>query len=188
MKTITKTLTKAVVSLCALAASTSVMAQESGPAGGLVPGAAASLDGFQEVPAAIFTSGVGSVRLTRNGDGFDYELRYARLEGDITQSVGVHIHFGRPGVNGGITAFLCEGAGLAAPIGTPLCIDNGTGAGVVKGRITAESILAVDGQGFPAGDLDAFNTIIRNRAAYVNLHTTAFPSGEIRGAVRPFRR
>ncbi len=186
MTSIKKTLQRSILAAaCVLAAP--ALAQEGPREPAPVLAATAALDGFLEVPAAIFTDGVGSVRLYRNGDVFNYELRYARLTGDITASVGVHIHFGRPGVNGGITTFLCEGAGLPAPVGTPLCTDDGTGSGVVTGTIAAEDILAVAGQGFPAGDLDAFHLIVSRGAAYVNLHTDAFPSGEIRGAVIPRR-
>ena len=142
-----------------------------------------SLDGFQEAPQAIFTTGEGDVRLRRRRDVIEYELSYSDLVGDITQSVGVHIHFGRPAVTGGIAAFLCEGPGLAAPVGTPICVDDGTGSGVVTGEIRADDVLAIAGQGFPAGDLDAFWEIIITGSAYVNLHTDQFPSGEIRGDI-----
>jgi len=174
---------------CAIAAP--ALAQEGPRQAAPVLAANAALDGFQEVPSSIFTDGVGSVRFYRNGANIDYELRYARLTGDVTVAAGVHVHLGRPGVNGGIMTFLCEGAGLAAPIGTPLCTDDGTGSGVVKGTIAADDILAIAGQGFPADDLDAFNEVLSRNAAYVNLHTDAFPGGEIRGAVisrRPSRR
>ena len=143
--------------------------------------ASVRLDGFQEVPQSIFTEGEGRVRLRLRGDEIHYTLRYSELTGDVTAAAGVHIHFGRPAVTGGITAFLCEGAGLAAPIGTPLCADDGTGSGVVRGVIRADDVLAIPGQGFPAGSISALWTIISEGAAYVNLHTDEFPAGEIRG-------
>ncbi len=188
-------LAAAAASLAIALAAFPAAAQEGAPAGTETPAtdgghliAAAGLDGFQEVPAAIFTDGVGSVRLFQEEDAIRYELRYSNLTGDITASVGVHIHFGRPGVNGGIAAFLCEGAGLAAPIGTPLCVDDGTGSGVVTGTIRDADVLGLAAQGFPGGDLDDLIRIIKARAAYVNLHTDEFGSGEIRGAIIPSRR
>ncbi len=191
-KSTSRRLAAAVASLAIAIAVSPASAQEEAPgarpendAGR--PFATTRLDGFQEVPAAIFTDGAGVVRLFREDEAIRYELRYRNLTGDVTASVGVHIHFGRPGVNGGIAAFLCEGAGLAAPVGTPLCVDDGTGSGVVTGTIRDADVLELAAQGFPGGDLDDLVRIIKARAAYVNLHTDAFGSGEIRGAIIPSR-
>jgi len=150
----------------------------------------ASLDGFQEVPAAIFTSGDGLFRARLRDGKIEYLLGYSDLTGDVTAAAGVHIHFGRPGVNGGIAAFLCEAAGVPAPPGTPPCTDDGTGSGFVTGTLTDADVLAIEGQGFPGGSIDDLWRILVNKAAYINLHTSVFPGGEIRGAVkRPsFRR
>lgn len=143
----------------------------------------ASLDGFQEVPAAIFTNGDGSFRARLRKNTIEYRLGYSDLTGDVTTSVGVHIHFGRPAVNGGIAAFLCEGAGLAAPPGTPACTDDGRGSGFITGTLTDADVLPLEDQGFPGGSIDDLWRILVNEAAYINLHTSAFPAGEIRGAV-----
>jgi CHRD domain len=37
----------------------------------------------------------------------------------------------------------------------------------------------------PAGDFDALVKVIETLSAYVNVHTTNFPAGEIRGQIRP---
>ncbi len=152
-------------------------------AGGARKVATAVLDGWQNVPAAIFTTGAGRVSLRKRDDRIFYVLRYANLEGDVTASAGVHIHFGRPGQNGGVLAFLCEGGG-GAPAGTPSCPDDGTGSGVVAGNILDADVLPVPDQNFPGGSIDELWEVIKARAAYVNLHTTAYPPGEIRGGLR----
>ena len=53
------------------------------------------LSGFHEAPRALSTSGQGSIRLRVDPSAgtIAYTVRYANLEGTVTQS---HIHFGRP--------------------------------------------------------------------------------------------
>ncbi len=138
-------------------------------------------DGFQEVPAAIFTTGSATLRLRDRGNRFEYRFRFRNLIGNIENSVGAHIHFGRPGINGGILAFVCGTNALTGPAQTPVCVSDGQGNGEIRGVISAEDILAVDEQGFPANDLNAFRSAVRARAVYLNVHTDAFPAGEIRG-------
>ena len=47
-------------------------------------------------------------------------------------------------------------------------------------------MLALPGQGFPAGEdgFDALLRALRSGAIYANVHTDRFPPGEIRGQVR----
>ena len=144
-------------------------------------------DGFQEVPAAIFTTGLASLSLRDRGDRFEYTFSFKGLTGNIENSVGAHIHFGRPGVNGGIIAFICGTSTSTGPAETPACISDGQGNGLVVGTIRAEDILEVSDQGFPANDLDAFREAVQARATYLNVHTDTFPSGEIRGDFQRFR-
>jgi len=47
--------------------------------------------------------------------------------------------------------------------------------------ISDSEILALDAQGFPGNDLDALRKIIRTGSVYLNVHTDAFPAGEVRG-------
>src|SRR6266436_9409766 len=67
------------------------------------------LIGYEEVPA-ISTTGNGEFRARINKEETEitYTLSYSALEGDVQQS---HIHLGQPGVNGGITVFLCSNLG-----------------------------------------------------------------------------
>jgi hypothetical protein len=49
--------------------------------------------------------------------------------------------------------------------------------------IAGTNVLGVAAQNFPAGDFDALVAVIESNTAYANIHTTNFPSGEIRGQV-----
>lgn len=139
-------------------------------------------DGFQETPAAIFTTGKAFIRLVDKGeDGIEYFFDFHNLQGDIEMSAGAHIHFGRPGVNGGIIAFICGTEAVPGPPDTPLCFSDGNGNGSIHGIITAQDILPIEDQNFPGQSLSALRYAVLKGSAYLNVHTDAFPSGEIRG-------
>jgi len=134
----------------------------------------ATLDGYQEVPA-VSTPGKGAFRATLNPDSTSlaYELEYSGLRAGATAA---HVHFGRPGTNGGVLFWLCGGGSK------PSCPGVG---GTVSGTIVAGDILAIAAQGIAAGDLAAALAAMRAGATYVNVHTPLFPGGEIRGQIRP---
>jgi hypothetical protein len=142
----------------------------------------ANLSGFQEVLAgvggAVFSGGSGEFRGRIDGSAIEYRLAYSFPQGtSVTQA---HFHFGQIHTTGGIVVFLCANPPITPPPGTPPCP---TPAGEVTGVIQAADVLAQAGQGFPAGDLDAVIAALRAGAIYVNVHTEAFPAGEIRGQV-----
>ena len=81
----------------------------------------ARLTGYEETPSTLSTTGRGSFKaVVTKDDEIVYELKYANLESDITQS---HIHFGRPGLSGGIAAWLCGTPANPGPTGNlpPQC-------------------------------------------------------------------
>jgi len=129
------------------------------------------LSGLEEVPP-ISTGGGGQFEASLNTETLtlDYQLTYNDLSGPPDAA---HIHFGQPGVNGGVIAFLCGGG--TAPACPP--------AGTVSGSITADDIVGPEAQGIAPGEfLDAIRAALRN-AAYVNVHTPNYPEGEIRGQI-----
>lgn len=136
----------------------------------------AELTGFEEVPP-VLTRASGSFRASLNPDGesLSYELSFSNLS---TPSTAAHIHFAQRRVNGPIIAFLCGGDNK------PDCPELG---GTINGVITSEDILAIPEQGLAAGDFAGFLRIMRAGVAYVNVHSTMHPAGEIRGQVRSGR-
>lgn len=155
-----------------------------GLAGTSVPASAetvhAKLEGFKEVPSvSTGASGGFRAKIDRGNGSIEFELNYTGLEGDVTQA---HIHFGQRNVAGGISVWLCSN--LASPP-TPAgfsrpCPQSGT----VTGTITASDVVGPAGQGIAAGELEELIAAIREGVAYVNVHTTMVPSGEIRGNFR----
>ena len=150
------------------------------------------LIGYEETPFTINSNGSGSFKATVNADGtaINYTLSYSDLSSDITQS---HIHFGRPATTGQIVLFLCFNPALvAAPADVPLpgkFRENGAAAppATITGTLTAADVIARPTQGIDAGEQGFAEMIkaMRAHAAYANVHSVKFPSGEIRGAIGP---
>ena len=141
------------------------------------------LSGYDETPSTISTTASGEfkAKIHKDGTAIDYELTYQDPESVVTQA---HIHFGRPAITGGIVLFLCTN--LAPPVGVPAPPACLSAPATIPGTLTEADVIAVAAQGIDAGAtgfaeiLDA----IRAGAAYVNVHTTGHPSGEIRGRLR----
>ena len=135
------------------------------------------LSGYHETPLALSTSGSGSIRLRINPDAgtIAYRVRYANLEGTVTQS---HIHFGSPSQSGGISVWLCGTAALPGPSGTPACPT--TNPGEVSGTLHAGDVIGPNGQGIAPGEFAELLAAIRADSTYANVHSTKYPTGEIR--------
>ena len=128
------------------------------------------LSGDEEVPARD-TAAQGQAIFQVNDDGtaISYKLNVANIE-NVTQA---HIHLAPAGANGGIVAWLYP----AAP---PSQLIPGRSQGTLgEGVITAASLV-----GSLAGQpLSALLDAMRSGGAYVNVHTSQFPPGEIRGQI-----
>jgi CHRD domain len=141
------------------------------------------LSGYEEDPAPISTPGEGKFRaqIDKKGQKIFYRLRYADLEGNILQA---HIHFGGRAQSGGIIAFLCSNLGNG-PAGTPECP---AAPGSVSGTIDPADVRAIANQSVAEGDFDALVDAIRAGATYANVHTSAWPAGEIRAQLDDDKR
>jgi len=137
------------------------------------------IDGYQEIPTLSTTGhGLLALHIAPDGSSIGYALRYDDLVGNVLQA---HIHLGRTAFNGGIMVFLCSNLGNG-PAGTPLC--PGPNSGQVSGTVDAADVIAgAAAQGVAAGELDEVIASLRHRAAYVNVHSSLYPGGEIRGNI-----
>ena len=133
----------------------------------------ASLRGLNEVPPTT-SRATASLKATLDEDAqtITFTLDFANLTANPSAA---HIHFGPPGVNGGVMVFFCGGgAQPACPAAT---------TGTVTGTIGAANVIGPAAQGIPAGDFADVVRAIRTGNAYANMHGTTFPGGEIRGRV-----
>ena len=133
------------------------------------------LSGYQEDPGVISTLGRGQFRLDidEQQQEITYRLSYTVLTAPLTQA---HIHFGGRSQSGGISAFLCSNLDTR-PAGVQDCAPA---PGTITGTIRPADILGPAGQGIAAGELTELIRAIRAGVAYVNIHSTAYPGGEIR--------
>jgi plastocyanin len=126
------------------------------------------MNGANERPNAVNTMANGAAVFTRSGSTMTYVVTY---QGIASNPTGMHIH-APAGPNGtaGIIVDLMR---------TPL---TGT-SGVLTGSFSATDIRGIAGQ--PPISLDSLSTILRNGQGYVNVHSSQFPAGEIRGQLGP---
>jgi hypothetical protein len=132
----------------------------------------ARLRGLNETPP-INTAAKGSFQATIEGNGsITFTETYENLSVNPTVS---HIHFGTPFTTGGVMVFLCGGGNQpACPAAT---------SGTITGTILPANVVGLGAQGVTAGDLATALRLVRRGYGYVNLHSTNFPAGEIRGQV-----
>jgi hypothetical protein len=144
------------------------------------------LSGYEENPD-ISTAARGSFRITLDDDDEEltYRLSYSRLEGTVTQA---HIHFGKAGVNGGVTVFLCGTTASPGPAGTPTCPASGTVSRTVGVADILAPSTASGPQGIEAMNYEELADAIRAGNTYANVHSTKWPTGEIRAQIDDRKR
>lgn len=131
----------------------------------------AHLSGAEEVPANVSPAqGQATFRVAADGSLIHFRLNIANIE-NVTMA---HIHLAPAGANGPVVAWLYP----AAP--PPQLID-----GVSNGVLSAGVITAANLVGPLAGQ--TLSDLVAELAAghaYVNVHTSQFPGGEVRGQIR----
>ena len=128
-----------------------------------------SLLGTNQVPPNFLgAAGSGSLTFDDVANTVSFQVTAVNLHGS---AVAAHIHAGPAGVNGGVQFDLLANADVSGPItiGTTT-IPNSFGFIGTSKPIAHSLILAIF-----AAPLNF----------YVNLHTSVFPSGEIRGQIAP---
>ena len=126
------------------------------------PGFTAILNGANERPTAVTATGAGAASFTLNGSTMSYVVTFSRLSGVPIMS---HIH--APGNASQAAAVLVD-----FPTTTQTANN-----GVLTGSFTAAAIRNT------AISMDSLLVLMRNGNAYVNVHTTLNPAGEIRGQI-----
>jgi hypothetical protein len=131
------------------------------------------LKSIEEVPA-ISSAATGFFKATIDAENetITYELKYD----GIASPAQAHIHLGQSAVNGGVSVFLCSNTGT--PPGAPACP---AAPAVVSGTLSAANVIGPSDQGLAPGEFAEFVAAIRKGVTYVNVHSSLFRTGEIRG-------
>ena len=123
----------------------------------------------QNPPVQTLGQGQAIFMLSKDGQSLHYKLIAANIE-NITQA---HIHLSPKGVNGPIVLWLY-------PSAPPAILIPGRFDGVLmEGDATAANLVGILA-GHPLSDLIAQ---MESGNAYVNIHTSQNPMGEIRGQI-----
>ena len=161
-------------SLVTLAASllfaSSLLASGSAFAHGKHP--SASLSGAQEVPAVDTpASAKARVKFDKGYTRVEVDIEIRDLVGSFTRA---HFHCARPSMNGPVVLGLIEPG--------PLTFDGKR----IRGTLTNDDFSGLDcgpTTGRPIENVAALAFAIRDGLIYLNVHTDAFPGGEVRGQV-----
>jgi hypothetical protein len=142
-----------------------------------------TFSGINEVPSPILSQGQGTLSLSVNAQQqtLTYTLTYSNPSTTPVWTVTqAHIQFGTEHQEGFVIVFLCTTLNNGPPT-TPTCTSP---SGTITRTITAVEILSAAPQGLAAADFNGLVTILTSGAAYANIHTTQFPTGEIRGQIQ----
>jgi hypothetical protein len=131
----------------------------------------AVLSGAEEVPPVDTRArGQASFQLSHDGTELSYRLIVANIE-NVSMA---HIHLAPAGANGPVVAWLYPG-------GPPPQLIEGRFQGVLaEGTITAGDLVGPLAGATLADLVDELSA----GNAYVNVHTSQFPPGEVRGQIR----
>ncbi|MFN2167581.1 MAG: CHRD domain-containing protein [Anaerolineae bacterium] len=104
------------------------------------------------------------------------QMKYKLVVNGLDNTIMAHIHVASaPGANGPVVLWLYPDA----PPFQPTLI-----SGIFNGLLGSRTVTSADLVGPLAGmSLEDLVTAIDEGRAYVNVHTTAFPAGEIRGTI-----
>ena len=128
--------------------------------------AATSLTGAKERPTPVTSTATGSSTFELLPDR---TVRFKVTVAGLTGATMAHIHTGV--------------ADSAGPIAVTL-FNSTTPTGLLTGTLASGAFAATDIT-LPGIDLDSLLSLMRRGRTYVNVHTAARPSGEIRGQIEP---
>jgi hypothetical protein len=126
----------------------------------------ATLTGISEVPL-LLSSGNGFVTIQLDNNLLSVNGAFLELVAPVRPAPGnAHIHLGAVGTNGGVVIGLTVTANPDGRSGT------------------LEALADLSTMEYPEGmDMDGFKTALRSGGLYVNVHSNAYPGGEVRGQI-----
>jgi hypothetical protein len=142
----------------------------------------ANLTGAQEVPPVnTAAAGTATLRINEEGKQIDFTLIVSTALQDIREA---HIHIAPTGANGPIVLDFCTTSLATPPANVPLPPTCPPAPFTLNGSLTAANLRTLTAPQIQTTGVsnfdDAVNQILAGNA-YANVHTRAFPSGEIRG-------
>ena len=142
------------------------------------------LSAAQEVPAVDSPGARGFARLRFREDFSEVtvRVRLRDLQGDVTR---IHLHCNRAGANGPLAVILADTAEPAIGAPTISLLGNNGAAGTLSNADILPGGACEGVLGQPVNNLVSLAAAIDAGLIYWNIHSTAFPGGELRGQARP---
>lgn len=141
--------------------------------GNVVQNFTAHLSGDQEVPTReTLATGQAIFQLSKDGTKLSYKLIVANLE-NLHMA---HIHIAPAGTNGGVVVWLYP----AAP---PMMLIPGVTNGILAQGVISQANMVGTGPNLGL-TFEGLIAKIKEGNAYVNIHTSQFAGGEIRGQIK----
>lgn len=142
----------------------------------------------EEVQSApVESAGLGNA-IIRFSPGFrraTVKATFSALEGDVTR---LHLHCNVAGQNGPIAIGLVDLVAIAQDNSETVTLGANTITGTIRNRQFPEGDPCTGAIGRSVANLYDLAQAIDDGQIYWNLHTTAFPAGELRGQVQPLER
>ena len=130
----------------------------------------AHLTGDQEVPSReTLATGQALFKLSKSGT----ELHYKLIVADLDNITMAHIHVAPAGANGPVVAWLYP------PVAPAVLIPGTTNGILQEGLITKAKLVGM----LSGSEVSDLVDLINQGRTYVNVHTTKYPGGEIRGQI-----
>jgi hypothetical protein len=135
-----------------------------------------TMTGYQETPG-VSSDGTGTFSATIDEAASPPTITFVETYSGLSAPALVsHVHFGNRFDAGGVSFFLCGGTKPPCPPGT-------TTEATVTGTVTPADVIGPANQGIPPGGFAKIVAAMRAGEAYVNIHTSTFPAGEIRAQI-----
>ncbi len=141
-----------------------------------------ALEGAQEVPS-VASEGLANaiISFKRSYREADVRVTYSNLEGAVTR---LHLHCAPEGENGPVALGMIDLVALGPDNSETVTLD----ANAIIGKLDKSQVPIGDANQCGIHSLRSLADEINSGNIYWNLHTTAFPAGELRGQVEPLQR
>ena len=133
-----------------------------------------------------------TIRFSNDFSSAEVRVRFSGLEGEFTR---LHLHCNIAGANGPVAIGLVDFVSATFDNQPDVTLDGQRVVGTLTNAnfprpfsSEGDSDPCIDTIGRPINNLASLAAAINAGGVYWNLHTTAFPPGELRGQVRPLSR
>ena len=139
----------------------------------------------QNQPVVSDGEAAAMITFDRRYRNADIRVTFSNLEGNVSR---LHLHCNVAGANGPIAIGLIDLVALGNDNSETVTLGANTFIGSLRNKQFPDTDACAGALGRPIGNLRELAHAINDGLIYWNLHTFAFPAGELRGQVEPLTR